>query len=140
MSSGHRRQENKMNARKWVKLVGASAVVFACLNTHAQPQAGGSVPTAQAEAASSPTEGEIKAANRQLVRDVRRAFRNARSQGLRASNITVRANNGVVTLTGSAPTADQVDLATNIAKGVPGVQSVTSRVAVRKEFSTRGSN
>ncbi|MGF6852116.1 BON domain-containing protein [Paraburkholderia sp. CI3] len=43
-------------------------------------------------------------------------------------------------LTGSAPTADQVELATNIAKGVPGVLSVTSRVAVRKELSTRGSN
>ncbi|KXU83965.1 hypothetical protein CI15_25980 [Paraburkholderia monticola] len=59
---------------------------------------------------------------------------------MRSSNITVRANNGVVTLTGSVPSAEQVDLATNIAKGVPGVQSVTSRVAVRKEFSTRGSN
>lgn len=129
-----------MNAQKLVKLVCASTVAFACLNTHAQPQAAGSAPAAQAAAGSSPTAGEIKAANRQLVRDVRRAFRSARSQGLRASNITVRANNGVVTLTGSVPAADQVDLATNIAKGVPGVQSVTNRVAVRKEFSTRGSN
>jgi hyperosmotically inducible protein len=129
-----------MNAQKLVKLVGASAVVFACLNAHAQPQAGGSVPAVQAAAGSSPTAAENKAANRQLVRDVRRAFRGARGQGLRASNITVRANNGVVTLTGSVPSAEQVDLATNIAKGVPGVQSVTSRVAVRKEFSTRGSN
>ncbi|MBC8728662.1 BON domain-containing protein [Paraburkholderia sp. UCT2] len=76
------------------------------MTAHAQPQAGGSGPAAQAAASSAPTAGEIKATNRQLVRDVRRAFRNARSQGLRASNITVRADNGVVTLTGSAPTAD----------------------------------
>jgi osmotically-inducible protein OsmY len=140
MSSGQRRQENEMNAQKLVALLGASAVVLACLNAHAQPQAAGSAPTAQAAGGSSPTAGDIKAANRQLVREVRRAFRSARSQGLRASNVTVRANNGVVTLTGSVPTADQVDLATNIAKGVPGVQSVTSRVAVRKEISGRGSN
>ncbi|RZF29735.1 BON domain-containing protein [Paraburkholderia sp. UYCP14C] len=129
-----------MNAHKWVKLVGASAVVFACLNTYAQPQAVGPASAAQGTASSAPTAGEIKAANKQLVRDIRRAFRNARSQGLRASNITVRANDGVVTLTGSVPAPEQVDLATNIAKGVPGVQSVTSRVAVRKEFSARGSN
>lgn len=129
-----------MNGHKLMKLVGAAAVAFACLNAHAQPQAGASAPAAQATAGSSPTPGEMKQANRQLVRDIRRAFRNARSQGLRASNVTVRANDGVVTLTGSVPTAEQVDLATNIAKGVPGVQSVTSRVAVRKEFSARGSN
>ncbi|WP_233857875.1 BON domain-containing protein [Paraburkholderia sp. HD33-4] len=129
-----------MNAQKWLKLVGATAVVFTCLNTYAQPQAVGSAPAAQGAASSAPSAGEIKAANRQLVRDVRRAFKNARSQGLRASNITVRANSGVVTLTGSVPAPEQVDLATNIAKGVPGVQSVTSRVAVRKEFSARGSN
>ncbi|MGF6805414.1 hypothetical protein OKW30_000540 [Paraburkholderia sp. Clong3] len=62
-----------MNAQKWLKLVCASAVVFACLNAHAQPQAGGSGPAAQAAASSAPTAGEIKATNRQLMRDLRPA-------------------------------------------------------------------
>ncbi|MFT4066104.1 BON domain-containing protein [Paraburkholderia sp.] len=129
-----------MNAKTLLALMGAAAIVFACLDAQAQPQSAGSNAAAQAAAGSSQTPAELKAANRQLARDIRRAFRGARAQGLRASNITIRANNGVVTLTGSVPTAEQVDLATNIAKGVPGVASVTSRVAVRKELSGRGSN
>ncbi|NML35392.1 BON domain-containing protein [Paraburkholderia antibiotica] len=128
-----------MNVQKLLKLAGATALVLGCLNAYAQPQAASNV-TAQAAEGASPSTGDIKAANRQLVRDVRRAFRAAKSQGLRASNVTVRANNGAVTLTGSVTTAEQVDLATNIAKGVPGVQSVTTHVAVRKEFNGRGSN
>ncbi|SMG53987.1 BON domain-containing protein [Paraburkholderia susongensis] len=128
-----------MNAKKILKLAGATAVVFGCLNAHAQPQQASNA-AAQAVAGSSPTPAEAKAANRQLARNVRRAFRGAKNQGLRASNVTVRANNGVVTLTGSVPVADQIDLATNVAKGVPGVTSVNNRVAVRKDFSQRGGN
>ena len=83
----------------------------------------------RAVAASSPTAAEFSTANRRLARDVRRALRSAKSQGLRATNVTVCANNGAVTLTGSVPSADPVDLPTDVAKGVPGVASVTGRVA-----------
>ncbi|WP_233837980.1 BON domain-containing protein [Paraburkholderia sp. ZP32-5] len=129
-----------MNAKQWLKLIGATAVVLACFDAHAQPQSAGSNPAAQAVTASSQTDAELRTANRQLARDVRRALRSAKNRGLRASNVTVRANNGAVTLTGSVPSAEQVDLATSVAKEVPGVASVTSRVAVRKELSQRGSN
>jgi osmotically-inducible protein OsmY len=129
-----------MNLKTLLKLVGATAIVFACLDAYAQPQSASSNAVAQAATGSSQSAAELRTANRQLARDVRRALRSARSQGLRASNVTVRANNGVVTLTGSVPTAEQVDLATNVARRVPGVASVTSRVAVRKELSQRGSN
>ncbi|RKT13899.1 BON domain-containing protein [Paraburkholderia sp. RAU2J] len=48
------------------------------------------------------------------------------------------ANDGGVSLSGSVPEASQVDLAINAAKGVPGVQSVNSRLAVRSEIIGRG--
>jgi osmotically-inducible protein OsmY len=44
-----------------------------------------------------------------------------------------------VSLSGSVPEASQVDLAIDTAKGVPGVQSVNSRLAVRNEIIGRGS-
>ncbi|OLL27725.1 hypothetical protein BTH42_31435 [Burkholderia sp. SRS-W-2-2016] len=129
-----------MNVFKLIKLAGATALVIGCLNAHAQPQTAGSAAAAQLAAVTSQSAAESRTANRQLARDVRHAFRAAKNQGLRASNVTVRVNNGVVTLTGSVPTAEQVELAGSVAKGVSGVQSVINRVAVRKEFSGRGSN
>ena len=123
-----------MKAVRFIKLAGGAALVLACLDAHAQP-------AAPQQAASNPVQvaTDAKAANRQLARDVRRALKDARHQGLRFRNITVRANNGVVSLSGSVPEASQVDLAINTAKGVPGVQSVNSRLAVRSEIVGRGS-
>jgi hyperosmotically inducible protein len=129
-----------MNAVQLGKLVGAATILFACFSAQAQPQPAGSDATPQVASSPSQTAGEIRTTNRQLARDVRRALRKASHSGLRPSNITVRANNGVVSLTGSVPASDQIDLAINVAKQVPGVQSVNSRLIVRKEFSTRGSN
>jgi hyperosmotically inducible periplasmic protein len=132
-----------MNAVRVVRLAGlisTTTFLLACLNAQAQPQPAGSEPTPQVASGPSQNAGENRAANRQLVKDVRRALRKASPRGLRPSNITVRANNGVVSLTGSVPAADQIDLAINVVKEVPGVQSVNSRLVVRKDFSTRGSN
>lgn len=124
-----------MKAVQFIKLVSGAAIILGCLDAQAQPQPG--VP---AQTASNPAQAEkdTRAANRQLVKDVRRALKDARNQGLRFRNITVRANNGVVTLTGSVPEASQIDLAINTAKGVPGVESVNSRLAVRSEITGRG--
>ena len=38
-------------------------------------------------------------------------------------------------MTGSVPDADQIELAKNVAKSVPGVESVNSRLVVRREMS-----
>lgn len=121
---------------KWVrfiKLVGGAAIVLGCFDAHAQPQ-----PALPVQDASNSAQ-VAKDANRQLARDVRRALKDARKQGLRFRNITVRVNDGVVSLTGSVPEAQQIDLANRTAKSVPGVQSVNSRLAVRSEISERGS-
>lgn len=125
-----------MKAVQFIKLAGGAALVLACLDAQAQPQ-----PASPAQAASNQTQGakDANAANRQLARDVRRALKDARHQGLRFRNITVRANSGVVSLSGSVPEASQVDLAVSTAKGVPGVQSVNNRLAVRNEIIGRGS-
>lgn len=123
-----------MKAVQFVKLAGGAAIVLACLDAFAQP-------ATPAQAVSNPAQvaKDAKADNRQLARDVRRALKDARHQGLRFRNITVRANSGVVSLSGSVPEASQVDLAVNTAKSVPGVQSVNNRLAVRSEIIGRGS-
>ncbi|MDR5827375.1 BON domain-containing protein [Caballeronia sp. LP006] len=69
-----------------------------------------------------------KAADRALVRRVLNALEKAK--GLRASGITVRANNGAVVLEGWVPETSQVDLATHIAEGVPGVKSVQNTLTL----------
>ena len=57
----------EMNAKQWPKLIGATAVVLACLNAHAQPQSAGSNPAVQAVTASSQTDADLRTANRQLA-------------------------------------------------------------------------
>jgi osmotically-inducible protein OsmY len=122
-----------MKAVQLIKLMSGTAIAVACLNVQAQPGSAGSA----AQVASSPAQSanDVKAANRQLARDVRLALRKAKNQGLRYSNISVRANNGAVSLTGSVPDADQIELAKSVAKSVPGVESVNSRLIVRREMS-----
>lgn len=123
-----------MKAIQFIKLVSGAALVLACLDAHAQPGT-----PAQGASNSAQVARDAKAANKQLVKDVRRALKDAGKQGLRFRNITVRANNGAVSLTGSVPEASQLDLAITTVKGVPGVQSVNSRLAVRTEITGRGS-
>jgi hyperosmotically inducible protein len=131
---------NSVRKVRLARLVSATTFLLACLNAQAQPQPAGSDAAPQIASGASQNAGESRTANRQLVKDVRRALRKASHRGLRPSNITVRANDGVVSLTGSVPAAEQIDLAINVAKEVPGVQSVNNRLVVRKDFSTRGSN
>jgi hyperosmotically inducible periplasmic protein len=133
-SSEARQRRKLMKAVQFIKLVSGAAIVLGCLDAHAQP-------AVAAQNASNPTQvaKDAKAANRQLAKDVRRALKDARNKGLRFRNITVRADNGVVSLTGSVPEAGQIDLAISTAKAVPGVRSVNSRLAVRSEITGRGS-
>jgi hyperosmotically inducible protein len=122
-----------MKAVQLVKLMSGAVVAVACLNVQAQPGSTGSA--AQVASSSAQSATDVKAANRQLAKDVRLALRKAKNQGLRYSNITVRANNGAVALSGSVPDADQIELAITVAKSVPGVESVNSRLVVRREMS-----
>ena len=55
----------------------------------------------------------------------------AADAGLKDTDISVNTNNGVVTLSGTVKSQDQVQIATNLAKGMDGVQRVESNLAVK---------
>ena len=71
-------------------------------------------------------------ANRALRRKVYAAV--VKHKEIDAGNISVIAKDGAVTLDGTVVDATQIDKVTEIAKGVPGVMSVTSRLTVKRPF------
>jgi hyperosmotically inducible protein len=85
-----------------------------------------------AESASMPTKSAW-AANRALRREVYSAI--AKHKEISACNIRVIAKGGAVTLKGTVVDASQIDKVTGIARGVPGVNSVTNKLAVGKPFA-----
>lgn len=64
-----------------------------------------------------------------LATDVRRALGHA--SGLNVSRVAVTAAGGKVTLSGSAPTQEQIALAQQLASRVAGVTDVTNNLVVR---------
>jgi hyperosmotically inducible periplasmic protein len=85
-----------------------------------------------ASASSMPTEKlskSEKAENRALQKTVRRAL--AKTKGLSVTNILVKARSGAVTLQGSVPESQQIELATETTQHVSGVTSVTNNLSVR---------
>ena len=95
----------------------------ASLGVRAQSSAS---PASEAPAAMSAK--DAKAANRKLQKDVIREL--ARTKGLVAAGITVRANDGAVILEGGVPEQAQMSLATKAAEGVPGVKSVKNMLTL----------
>jgi hyperosmotically inducible protein len=71
-------------------------------------------------------------ANRALRRKVYAAI--VKHKEIDAGNISAIAKDGAVTLDGTVADAAQTDKVTEIAKGVPGVMSVTNRLIVKKPF------
>jgi hyperosmotically inducible protein len=55
----------------------------------------------------------------------------AADSGLKDSDISVTTNNGVVTLSGTVKSQDQVAIATNLAQRQEGVSKVETQIAVR---------
>ncbi|MGF6372897.1 hyperosmotically inducible protein [Paraburkholderia sp. RAU6.4a] len=71
----------------------------------------------------------VRREDRLLQKKVRQAL--ARTKGISASGISVRARSGVVTLQGGVPDESQIPVATQVAKGVSGVNSVNNQLMVR---------
>jgi len=94
----------------------------------AQAQSAPSASAAPAAGAASMSAKEARAANRRLQKDVLHVL--ARTKGLSVSNITVRANDGAVTLEGAVPDQAQIELAGQAAANVPGVKSVKNALAL----------
>ncbi|WP_233849949.1 BON domain-containing protein [Paraburkholderia sp. HD33-4] len=115
-----------MNRNLRGRLAAGALVALASLG--AQAQSSGPAAAASSTASSTMSAKEAKAANRKLQKDVIRVL--ARTKGLSVTHITVRANNGAVTLEGAVPEQAQIDLATSAAKGVPGVLSVRNTLTL----------
>lgn len=107
-----------------VALAVGALVLMSNADVHAQNSAATSTPVASGTMDSK----AMKAANRALQKQVLRAL--TKTKGLRNSTITVRANNGAVTLEGTVPEQSQVDLATHAAEGVAGVTSVKNALTL----------
>ena len=114
-----------MKATKAVKLAFSALIVLASINAYSQ--------TSDVSMASSPsakqTAKAAKAADRALAKKVRTTLSKAKDISVAA--ITVRAKSGNVTLQGSVPEQPQVDRATQVAQGVPGVTSVKNALTIR---------
>ncbi|WP_321910630.1 MULTISPECIES: BON domain-containing protein [unclassified Paraburkholderia] len=105
-------------------VVGA-LIVAASLHAHAQSS--GAAPAVVASAGAS-TPVQAKAADRALRKRVLTAL--GKAKGLRASGVTVRVNNGAVTLQGWVPEQAQIERAADIAQSVPGVTAVKNELTL----------
>lgn len=123
-----------------VGLAIATFVAAASMSAWAQPQAAASAP-AQAQAASataapgaaSPTAMPTdRQANRAMRRKVYAAI--GKDKSINAGNISVGAKGGAITLNGTVSDPAQIARVEEIAKGVPGVTSVTNKLTVKKSF------
>ncbi|OUL68531.1 BON domain-containing protein [Paraburkholderia hospita] len=115
----------------------AVALLFVAASMNAWPQSGqpasgpASVPGASAMTASgaaAPATG--RKADRALRRKVYAAI--GKQKEISAGDIGVTAKDGAITLYGSVTDASQIDKVVELAKGVPGVTSVTNELAVKK--------
>jgi osmotically-inducible protein OsmY len=73
---------------------------------------------------------ESVADDRQLSEQVRAAL--AKAQNVEVSNIFVVAHEGKVILTGTAQDESQIALASQVAKSVKGVESVSNRLTIQE--------
>ncbi|WP_028214944.1 BON domain-containing protein [Paraburkholderia mimosarum] len=112
---------------KTLSLAFCTVLAAATLNASAQPAA--SAPSATAVAASS-IAAPATPSNTKLRRAVYTAI--AKHKEIHGGSIGVTAKNGAVTLNGSVTDAAQVDQVAEIARGVPGVTSVTNKLTVQK--------
>jgi osmotically-inducible protein OsmY len=80
--------------------------------------------------ASSPVahSGKATEADKKLARDVRKAL--SKAPNFNVSNVFVKARGGVVTLSGSVPDGPQIQQASEVATGVPGVTSVSNHLSL----------
>jgi osmotically-inducible protein OsmY len=123
----HQLIEDGENVKK-VNLLKALGIAL-CVATASSAYAQASDAAAPAATASAPAASTSnRQTDRKLGRDVRRAL--AKTPGFNVSNVFVRARGGAVTLTGSVPQGSQIQQAGDVAKGVPGVTSVTNKITL----------
>ncbi len=111
-----------MKMTRLVKAASGVLVMVASLSVYAQASG--------TDAAAAPATHATKAENSKLAKTVKRAL--TKNKEIDASNIYVRARDGVVRLTGFVPENAQIQIATDAAQGVAGVTSVDNKLSVRQ--------
>jgi hyperosmotically inducible periplasmic protein len=125
--------EYSMKGIKTFRLAVGAVIVATSMSAWSQTSDTASAPGASATAASgsaAPVTG--RKANRALRRQVYNAI--VKHKEISAGDISVIAKDGAVTLNGTVTDASQVGTVAEIAKGVPGVISVTNKLTVQKPF------
>ncbi|MBZ5795683.1 BON domain-containing protein [Burkholderia contaminans] len=113
----------------------AALILAASGSAWSQPGQSASAPVGMpaasaAESMAAPV--STRKANRALRRKVYAAI--GKHKKISAGNISIVARGGAVTLSGTVTDAAQVNEVAQIAKGVPGVTSVTNKLIVQKPF------
>jgi hyperosmotically inducible periplasmic protein len=94
----------------------------------AYAQTGGTTTDAGAVSAAPTAKVAATSSDKALAKAVRRAL--SRAQGVNVSNLFVRARGGAVTLSGSVTDSAQIAQAEQVAKSVPGVNSVSNKLGL----------
>lgn len=104
----------------------AKLIVLGCvsLTSNVYAQASSAAPAVSGPAST----GKAVPNDRQLARDVRKAL--SKAPNFNVSNVFVKAHDGAVSLTGSVGDGPQIEEATEVAKGVPGVTSVQNHLTI----------
>jgi len=117
---------------KHFRVIGLAVLAASlCMATHAFADAEYLAPQtvhAPNDPAAAAAKKSARKTNRLLARDVRKAL--IRADDVDLSRMTVLARGGKVTLSGSVPEEDQIQLAEQHAKEVAGVTTVASRLAI----------
>ena len=109
------------------------AIAVASISAWAQ---GGASAGASAGTASTASGGMTPKAERQANRALRRKVYAAlaKHKEIDAGDISITAKGGAVMISGTVPDASQINTVAEVAKGVAGVTSVTSKLAVQRPF------
>jgi hyperosmotically inducible periplasmic protein len=110
------------------KLGIGALIAAACASgvTHAWSQSSNAVATASGTT----TAKDARQANRALQKQIYAAF--AMHKEIDAGTINVKAKNGAVAIDGTVTDAAQIEKITEIARGVAGVMSVTTKLSVQR--------
>ncbi|SAL26534.1 transport-associated protein [Caballeronia choica] len=122
-----------MKAMNGFRVALGIAIAVTSISAWAQ---GGASAGASAGTASTASGGMTPKAERQANRALRRKVYAAlaKHKEIDAGDISITAKDGAVMISGTVPDASQINTVAEVAKGVAGVTSVTSKLAVQRPF------
>lgn len=108
----------------------AAIIIFAAATTLAYGQTNGTDGDTSTTSTGVLSKKAMRAQNRALERSVRHSFN--KTKGLNESAINVIARGGNVTLEGTVPDENQIELAGSAASAAQGVNHVDNRITIRE--------